>query len=239
MNKLKTIIIGLLLNISIVAFAQAGEKNFIDQNYIEVTGKAELEVSPDMIYIKIVLSDRNNKDKLPLPEIEKRMISKLSEIGIDVSKDLSLLDFVSNMRTFFVRKDVILTKHYQLVVHDSKTLQQVFFELQELGISSVSITKMEHSKIEKHRQDVKISAVKAAKEKAELLANALNQNIGKAIYVQEVVNLPRNALSNVVGMSAGTRVGSWSSRGSEPTETDIEIEKIKVESMFLVRFALE
>ena len=233
MNKLKVIIIGLLLNISIVAFVEANEKNFIDQNYIEVTGKAELEISPDMIYLKIVLSDKNNKDKLTLPEIEKKMISKLSEIGIDIDKDLSLLDFVSNMQSSFFRKDVILTKHYQLIVRNSKTLQNVFFELQELGISKVSILKMEHSKIEQYRKDVKVSAVKAAKEKAELLVNALNQKIGKAIFIQELeYNLYKNNLSNRM-----YSLGSVALDKSE--EADIEFEKIKIESSFLVRFALE
>ena len=235
MNKLKTIIFILLLNVLIIAFAQANEKNFIDQNYIEVTGKAELEISPDMIYLKIVLSDKNNKDKLPLPEIEKKMISKLSEIGIDIDKDLSLLDFVSNMQSSFFKKDVILTKHYQLIVHNSKTLQNVFFELQELGISRVSIVKMEHSKLEQYRKDVKISAVKAAKEKAELLANALNQNIGKAIYIQELeYNLYKNNLSNRM-----YSLGSVALDKLEEAAADIEFEKIKIESSFLVRFALE
>ena len=156
---MKKLISVLLLSVSMVGFAQTGEKNFIDQNYIEVTGKAELEISPDMIYLKIVLSDKNNKDKLTLPEIEKKMTDKLSEIGVDVNKDLSLIDFVSNLKAYLFKTDVILTKQYQLLVHDSKTLQKVFLEFQKLGISNVSIVKLEHSSIEQYRKDVKISAI--------------------------------------------------------------------------------
>jgi len=243
MNGLKKSIIGLLLSISTVGFAQTGEKNFIDQNYIEVTGKAELEISPDMIYLKIVLGDKNNKDKLTLPEIEKKMIDKLSEIGIDVNKDLSLLDFVSNLKAYFLKTDVVLTKQYQLIVHNSKTLQNVFIEFQKLGISNVSIVKLEHSEIEQYRKDVKVLAINAAKDKAEMLAIALNQKIGKAIYVQEADNLNRITGSNMMqgrtGASSNIVIRGYSSANLNDMETDIEFEKIKVESTFLVRFALE
>ena len=245
MNGLKNSIIGLLLSISAVGFAQIGEKNFIDQNYIEVTGKAELEIAPDMIYLKIVLGDKNNKDKLTLSEIEKKMIDKLSEIGIDVNRDLSLLDFVSNLKAYFLKTDVVLTKQYQLIVHNSKTLQTVFVEFQKLGISNVSIVKLEHSEIEQYRKDVKVLAINAAKDKAEMLAIALNQKIGKAIYVQEADNLNRIATSNLMqGRMAGVTNSNVTIRGSSyenlnDMETDIEFEKIKIESTFLVRFALE
>jgi hypothetical protein len=123
---MKRLFIALLVSISIYGYAQTGEKNFIDQNYIEVTGKAELEIIPDMIYLKIVLSDKINKDKLPLTEIEKVMIEKLSELGIDVNKDLSLLNFASSLRAQWLKTDVVLTKQYQLIVQDAKTLEKVF-----------------------------------------------------------------------------------------------------------------
>jgi len=228
----------LLLSISIAGFAQTGEKNFIDQNYIEVKGKAELEISPDMIYLQIVLSDKNNKDKLTLPEIEKKMTGKLSEIGIDINKDLSLMDFASNLQTYWLKSnDVMLKKQYQLIVHDSKTLQRVFFEFQKLGISDVSITKLENSKIEQYRKDVKVSAIKAAKEKAGLLAEALNQKIGKALFIQETDNLNPYLASNTLQENVRMRTSTDSL--NDPTAADIDFEKIKIESTILVRFELE
>jgi uncharacterized protein YggE len=233
---MKKLILGILLSIPIVVFAQTGGKNFIDQNYIEVTGKAELEVSPDMIYLKIVLSDKNNKDKLPLPEIEKRMISRLTDIGVDVNKDLSVMDFTSNLKAYLLKSDVVsLTKQYQLIIHDSKTLQKVYFVFQELGISDVSITKLDHSQIAQFRKDVKISAIKAAKEKAEMIADALNQKIGKAIYIQEADNPNFNLYGNLYSNT----IQSISSNSQDDSDNDIDFAKIKITSTFLVRFALE
>ena len=237
----KTLILFVLLSFTSVGFAQTGEKNFIDQNYIEVTGKAELEIVPDMIFVKIQLSDKDNKDKLPLPEIEKKMMTTLSDLGVNMEKDFSLVDFISNLKLSWFKSNVVLSKQYQVIVHDAKTLQKIFFEFQKLGISNVSIEKLDHSKIEQYRKDAKVNAIKAAKEKAELLAAALGQQIGKALYIQEADNqnpfLPSNVLTgNMAGVNVKKAVFNSS---IDDAAVDIEFDKIKIESAILVRFELK
>jgi hypothetical protein len=227
-----------------VGFAQIGEKNFIDQNYIEVTGKSELEIVPDMIYLRIVLSDKSDKNRLSIVEIERVMLEKLSELGIDVNNDLSLLNFASSLRAQWLKTDVVLTKQYQLIVKDAKTLERVFFEFQKLGISNISIVKFDHSKIEQFRKEVKVAAVQAAKEKAELLAIALDRTLGKALYVQETDNLNQNAInrasnSTIRGGGVYSLDGSISFSQSNLMDMNIEFEKINITGMFLVKFGLE
>jgi uncharacterized protein len=237
---MKHLILGLLFTISLTGFSQTGEKNFIDQNYIEVTGKAEMDIVPDLIYLKIILSDKDNKNKQSLIEIEKSMTSKLIEIGIDISKDLSIKDYASNFKLYWISKsDIILTKEYQLIVHDTKALQQVYFEFQKLGISNVTIYKLDHSKIEQFRKEVKINAVKAAKDKAEALTMSINQTIGKAIYIQEFDN---SYLSALQGKAAGANIrirGVSSGYSSDNSNPDVEFEKINIQYSILVRFELK
>lgn len=235
---MKHFIVGFLLMISLTGFSQNGEKNFIDQNYIEVTGKAEMDIVPDMIYLKIVLSDKDNKNKQSLEEIDKSMINKLTELGVDMSKDLSVKDFVSNFKSYWISKtDVVLTKQYQLIVHDTKTLQKVYFEFQKLGISNMSIDKLDHSKIVQFRKDVKINAIKAAKDKAEALTASLNQTIGKAIYIQEIEN-PYALQGRLAGLSVNYKsvASGYSNESSTP---DVEFEKINLQYSILVRFELK
>jgi uncharacterized protein YggE len=144
------------------------------------------------------------------------------------------------MRAQWLKTEVVLTKQYQLIVQDAKTLEKVFFEFQNLGISNVSIVKFEHSKIEQYRQDVKVAAVKAAKEKAELLAVALERKLGNALYAQEADILNLNTMSNVLRKTPGRTVLSQDNYYSSSSEnSSIEFEKIKIESTFLVRFGLE
>ncbi len=179
MNKfkllsMKKLIVFATLVLSSMTYGQSA-KNFIDQNYIEVTGKSEMEITPDMIYLKILISENDTKNKVSVSELETKMVNALEELGIDLKKDLALKDYSSNYKFYLLGKtDIMLTKEYQLLVHDGQTVGKVFRELEELGISNITIEKLDHSKITDYRMEVKINAMKAAKEKAYLLANAID-----------------------------------------------------------------
>ena len=82
---MKQIVLIVFVAFALSSFAQSGEKNFIDQNYIEVTGSAELEVIPDEIYLKIIVNEKDFKGKEDLQKLEKSMLETLSGIGIDIS----------------------------------------------------------------------------------------------------------------------------------------------------------
>ena len=111
--KIVCIVLSLLLG-SFVTMAQSGEKNFIDQNYIEVSGTAEMEIVPDQIYLKIVISEKD-KGKKTVEQQEKAMIAILQKLGIDVRKDLLMKDMSSNFKSYFLKKTVVQTeKEYQL-----------------------------------------------------------------------------------------------------------------------------
>lgn len=225
-----------LLCLPLFSYAQSGVKNFIDQPYIEVTGKAEMEIVPDEIYLKILLNEKDNKGRTPVEALERAMITKLQELGIDVSKDLAVQDLASNFKSYWLQKsDILLSKEYQLLVRSAQTAGKVFVELEKIGISNISIEQLNHSQIEQFRQEVKINAIKAAKDKAQALATAIDQSVGKALYVQELDNqfYPVNAVSNIA--IRGSRAYGNATQG----EPNIDFEKIKLEYSILVRFELK
>ncbi len=233
---MKHIILILLTVLTITSFAQNGEKNFIDQNYIEVTGKAEMEVLPNEIYLQIFVNEKDFKGKQEVQQIEKSMIQKLTDIGIDVSKQLAIKDMASNFQKYWLRgAEINSSKEYQLKVADAKTAGRAIQELEKLGLSNISVEKVDHSEIEKFKTEVKINAIKAAKEKAVALTNAIGQNVEKAIYIQEMDNQLYRAqmapMSNIMvrGMA----------KMEMDKEPDVEFEKIKLEYSILVRFAIE
>jgi len=87
------------------------------------------------------------------------MVSALEKLGIDVSKDLLIKDISSNFKYYLLTKnDILLTKEYQILVRDGKIASQIFIELEKIGISNVSIDRLDHSKIEQFRREVKINA---------------------------------------------------------------------------------
>lgn len=217
------------------------EKNFIDQNYIQVKGKAEMEIVPDEIYLQIVVDEDDFKGKQEVQKVEKSMLKKLSELGVDVSKQLAVKDMASNFKKYWLKgQQVNATKEYLLKVSDAKTAGRVIQEFAELGVSNISIEKIAHSEIQKYRQEVKVNAMKAAKEKAASLTTAIGQKVGKAIYIEEIDNnfytglRTKNAeLSNIVVRGYGI------DDEMEMDEPEIEFEKIKLEYSILARFAIE
>jgi uncharacterized protein len=219
-------------------FGQLGEKNFIDQNYIEVIGKSEMEIAPDKIFIKVNINEKDSKNKSSIADLEKSMMSTLQTIGIDVSKDLVVKDISSNFKSYlFSKNEILLSKEYQILVSNGKTASQVFIGLEKIGISNVSIEKLDNSKIEQYRNEVKINAIIAAKDKAEYLSKAINQNIGRAIYIQELINMA-NQFSN----SNTIRIRGYSSNynlNEPPSDLDVDFEKIKIEYSVLCRFELK
>jgi len=228
----KSIIVLLVSILSLNTMAQS-QKNFIDQNYIEVNGVAKMEIVPDEIYLNIVLDEKATKNKESIEELEQQMYVALEKAGVNLEKQLAVSDFASNLKFhLFKRANVLKSKVFELVVHESNSLAKVFAELEQIKISNVSIVRTAHSEIEKYRRQVKVNAVKAGKEKAEALTEALGQQLGKAIYINETGSRYQNDYANTA-----IRIRGASSLGKMKMPS-LDFEKIKLEYTVQMRFAL-
>lgn len=227
---MKHLLLAMALFICTAGFAQ-GDKNFIDQNYIETTGKAEMEIVPDMIYIKVMLSEKDLKNKTSLAEMEQKMVQKLKEIGIDVSKDVTIKDFTGSLQSKIFSKDVLLNKEYLILTRSSKMAAQVFTELDKLQISDMSIAKLDNSKMEEYRREVKVKAIKVAKAKAEALTEAIGQKAGRAIYISEIQTNFYPAQANISNIMYKQKV--------EAEFEDFNFENLKIDATILCRFELK
>ena len=179
------------LLLSAPLFAQ--EKNFIDQPYLEVNGRAEMEVAPDEIYVRITINEQDSKGKVTVLQQEKDMVRRLKDLGIDVEKKLVVQDMSSDL---FKRKDVSTSKTYQL--------------------------------------EVRAAAAKAAQQNAQVLASALGQKAGKALFVQDYSYSARPYANIMMAKSAVMDMAAEAT--AAPT---LEFEKIKIEHSVMVRFVLE
>lgn len=225
----------LLVLLPLLGFSQL-EKNFIDQPYIEVTGKADMEVTPDEIFLKIRINELDNKAKVTVEELEKMMMNTLLALNIDVEKNLTIVDFSSNFKSYLLKRTAIMTsKEYQLKLSDGKTTAAVFAELEKIGISNISIEQVGHSKMEELQDQVKVLAIKAARDKAKMLAEGIDQTIGGALFVQELGNgyYPR------VQRAGNIMLKTYAGAEAEAVLPDIEFEKIKLEYSILVKFELK
>jgi len=232
---MKNLCLTLLLLITANVFSQ---KTFIDQPYIDTSATIDTLITPDRIYLNILLSEKDTKGKISLEELESKMISKLSAIGIDTKKQLSLTDLSSNFRKYFLkRQDIQKTKLYSLLVYDAKTVGKVALELEQENISNVSIDKLEYSLIEKLKLELKTLAIQKAEQNAIALIKSTNQKVGSLIFISDMQPI----YTGLAGSAAGIRIrGSSSVSGYESYEMpDVEFEKIKVTSSVNVKYKLE
>ena len=85
----------LILFTAFIFFLSAGvaqEKNFIDENYIEVAGRAEKEYAPDKIFLEITITERDSKGKSSIEKQEKDLFKRFTAIGIDIPKNVQIKD---------------------------------------------------------------------------------------------------------------------------------------------------
>ncbi len=215
----------------------AQEKNFIDQNYIEITGRAETEVAPDEIYLNITIKEKDNKGKSSLEKQEKELFKSLSALGINLKEDMQIEDMSTLLQKYLLKKNIVITaKSYQLKVHSTDVLLKVFQELESLSIPDVSIIRTSLSNIEEVRLNVSVMAANSAKKSAETLAKALGRELGDAIFIQSYDNYPRvfKALSSARGVSSAENFD-----GDLFMAPSLDFEKIKFEQSVLIRFKLK
>lgn len=236
MKKIQLLI---LLSLAITTVS-AQTKNFIDQPHIEVTGSADTLVTPDEIFIRIIITEKDTRDRTSVEELERKMVAALKALGIDTETALTASDMASNFKFYFLKsKDVLKTKHYTLKVGDATMASKVFIQLEELGISNTSIERVSHSQMEQLKNGIRSRAMENAKTRAQALVKPLGQTIGAAIHIAdtEVYNLgnnnSRNQLQEVV-------ITGYAVRGvSSIQQPQIEFEKIKVATNISVKFILK
>ena len=228
----------LLIGLVTIGSSAIGQtKNFIDQPYVETTSKVDSLVTPDRIYLSILISESDTKGKQTVEELEQLMSNKLSEIGIDLKNQLVLSDLSSNFKKYFLRKqDILKAKSYELKVFDAKTAGRLIYELEGIGISNVDLERTEYSKIEELKLDLKSKAVRKAKLQAEAMLKPLNQKIGNAIFISDLQTTIVNALQ---GRVAGIEIYEYSKPKQKYEWIPVEFEKIKVESKAEVKFEIE
>lgn len=226
----------LILSISMTAICQ--EKNFIDKPYIEVEGKSDTLVTPNRIYIDVLITEKDTKGKKSVEDLEKEMFTKLQVIGVDVKKDVFMKDMLSTFKKYFLKStDIQKSKSYSILVFDATQTTKVFIGLEEIGISNVNVEKTEHSESQNIQLKINTKAIENAKATAESYLNPLNQKVGKAIFIGHI-NTTNMLQGNVSGvLIRGNR--SLYEQESKGYISPIEFEKIKISSNVGVRFSID
>lgn len=229
-------ILSLLFVLPVFAFAQEGFKG---EHFVEVTGKAEREVEPNEIYVLIRLKEfEENRQKVALEKLEKDFYNALKEANID-RKRVELADIGSRLDKLGRKdKDAFRDKSFQIKLTSAGELEKLLEKLQPVKVDLVDITRLTHSDLEKIRLELKISALQAARAKAEALLKSINAEIGKPLMVRdwdmEVYPMEQSMAANVRYKSAGEF--SVDDADQQPT---IGFRKIKLTAQITAQFEIK
>ena len=208
---------------------------------LSVSGSAETEVTPDIIYLSIslkeYLKDNNSKKKVDITTLETQLFNAIQNAGIP--KENLMINNLSSYNYATEKKkdpDFLVSKQYRLKVTDLNKWNAIIGAVDPKGVAYTNIDSYDYSKIEALKKELKIKAIQAAKAKGVYMAEALGDHLGSAIDVQEVnnENYPQPMYrANVMMKSA------YAGDAAESAAPEIDFKKIKLNYVVNVVFELK
>jgi len=205
---------------------------------IEVVGTGEMELIPDEIFISFTLKERfEGKTKIEIESQEKELKKRLMKLEIDL-KDLQLADAASDYVKIKRKKsDVIASKDYILKVKTTTEIAKVFELLDEIDAFNANIQRVDHSELEKYKNEVKMLAIKAAKVKATNLLTAIGETIGKPLLIQERETYEDQPLFRKTALMVNMAMDAAGNQ--EEALPELGFQKIKLRYTVFARFAIK
>ena len=189
MKKVLLLLAGIAITMG--AWAQQSD-NKPPVKKIEVNGSAEIEITPDEIYLDIVLKEyyKTKTSKIDISTLEKQLQDAIAKAGIP-KENLTISNVFGYNPDLWWRKkkndpDFLAQKKYTLKLKRLDMTNIILAGVDEEGIASVNIASYSHSKMEEYRKEAKIKAIQAAKAKAAYLLGAIDENISGVLEVHEI-----------------------------------------------------
>lgn len=164
----------------------------IPPRVVRVTGTAEVKAVPDRVVLEVGIEKQSpnaTAAKKAVDTVSRRVLEAIRASGID-EKDikttyLSLqpqFDYRSGMKIsyFYAEQTISVTER------DISKLDTLLDAVIKAGGNRIDSIEYQTSDLRKYRDQARELAVKAAREKAEALAHAMGQDIGKPYSIEEV-----------------------------------------------------
>lgn len=184
----KLLMLAAFLTLTIAAFAQTVDM----RRKIEVTGNAEQEITPDILYVSISLREyMDGKNKVDITQLERQLQKAVTEAGVP-REDFTINNVSAYNQVVQKKKnpDFLASKQYRIKLHDLNSINTILSKVDDKGIQSTGIDSYDYSKIDQLRRELKIKALLAAREKATYMLSAIGEKVGGAIDIQDIDNEP-------------------------------------------------
>ncbi|MCI0921851.1 SIMPL domain-containing protein [Sphingobacterium rhinopitheci] len=194
MKKISTL---LVLIISIIT-VNAQTINVENSRKVATKGYAEKEVTPDIIYLSINIKefykDGNQKKKVSIETLEKQLFDAAIAAGVK-KEDFTIQNIFSyNQQNKKKNNELLQSRQYRIKVTNLNGLNDMMDKIDPQGLQSTAIEGYDHSKKREIEKELKTTAVKDARNNAEILAAADGQSIGNVLVINDNSNFNFNDL---------------------------------------------
>ena len=178
-----------LFVISVFFVAKLSAQNSIEsKKFIDVTGSAEKTIKPDEIELEVVLIEYiKDGQTIKLDKIEQEFYAILKKNNIDTEAlNLNGLDTYNWWYWWNNRNKPLKTKNFRLSLKGNVNFLKFTEDLNKKWVESMTITDKKNMNVQDYRREVKIQAIKAAKEKASYLLESIGERLGDVLSVEEI-----------------------------------------------------
>lgn len=231
----------LFLFIPFFLFAnEANESSYLNIPKISVTGDAVINVLPDeaTIFFGVeVRDDTVEKAKGKYHTIIEGVMKVLSQYDID-QKD-TFFDYFSVMPRYRYYKksekvDYFSVKNaVSIKVRDPKKVEPIISELLKAGVTHIHNVSFQTKLFKTYREEARVKALKAAKEKAEKMASVYGKKVDDVLSIRDIKQY-YSYRSNYTNISQNVM-----ERSSDSTKNTFVPGKISIKAGVSVTFTLK
>ena len=182
-----------ILAMTVLFFTASHAQNVVNPypKTITVNGSAEMEIVPDEIYVMVDLKEYEKKGsaKVSIDKIRQDFLTAVRSLGLpDSAVSVAAYDGINGnpwLRKKNKKDELLASITYQVKLKSAAQVDQLVDKLDDNATSNFYIARTSHSKLEEFKKNLKIQAVKAAKIKAGYLAEAINEQVGAAVTINE------------------------------------------------------
>jgi uncharacterized protein len=239
----------LFISTCVLLFASSAlAQNNIEPPLITVTGQAEVRVPPDEVLFTLEVENvdkdmlvANNKTDDSVKQVlviaRKNGVKaddlQTSQISVEPKYNTDDIPYEERSRTKRVFVGYEVSKTIAIRLREISHFDALLADVLKAGITRLTNLQFRDSQLRKHRDEARRMAIRAAKEKATLLAGEIGQSIGPAYSISEGTGSDFGR-SNYVQNATTTISGDLSD-----SESAIAPGSISVTAQVTVRFRLQ
>ena len=214
------------------------------QRTINVSGSSKMEIIPDQIFVQVTLQEysKKNGEKVDIETIRNQFLTACKNIGLaDTAVSVQSYSGWDNNYWWYRKNkkqnpDMKANITYEIMLSSVSKMDELVDKMDDAATQNFTISRVWHSKMEEYKKQLKIAAIKAAKDKAEYLSAAIGEEVGHAITINDPgeVNIYPQTI-----MYANTNVGAPAYDKAESAPMNVDFKKIKLQFEVNVVFELK